>query len=88
MRFAWLKEQSVEEKSVHQGCLHPFTILRAVYNLVFWIFLLPLLPFIDNSTGFVAFTVVIGVRLVMNLYVNNILKPKPHEFETFPFRIP
>jgi hypothetical protein len=41
----------------------------------------------EYSTGFIAFTVIIFVRLGANLYTNHILK-QPEQFESFPFRLP
>jgi len=88
MRFAWLRKNSANYVSVKQGRTHPLTLIRMAYNAVFWIFLLPFLTTtIDYSTGFIAFTVVIIVRLVLNLYTNHVLK-QPEQFESFPFRIP
>jgi hypothetical protein len=43
---------------------------------------------IDYKTGFVAFTIVIFVRLVLNLYTNNVLDLTPEQFARYPFRIP
>jgi len=43
---------------------------------------------VDYGTGFIAFSVIILVRLGLNLYTNNILKLTPEQFESFPFRIP
>jgi len=68
--------------------MHPLALIRKAYNLAFWIFLLPFLTMIDYSTGFILFTVIIGIRLVLNLYTNNILDLTPEQFETYPFRIP
>ena len=56
--------------------------------LIFWIFLIPFFTAVDYSTGFIVFTVIIGIRLVLNLYTNNVLDLKPEEYEAFPFRIP
>ena len=86
MRFAWLRENSPEYVSVKQGCTHPFALIRMAYNAVFWIFLLPFVTTIDYRTGFIAFTVVIFVRLGLNLYTNNVARFKPEQFESFPFR--
>jgi hypothetical protein len=89
MRFAWLRKNSANYVSVKQGFTHPLALIRKAYNAVFWIFLLPFLTTtIDYSTGFMAFTVVIIVRLVLNLYTNNALKLTPEQFESFPFRLP
>ncbi len=88
MRFVWLREQSHNQISVKQGYLHPLALIRLAYNAVFWVFLLPLTPFMDVPTGFVAFTIVIAVRLVLNLYTNNFLNLTPEQFQRFPFRIP
>jgi uncharacterized membrane protein len=88
MRFAWLKENSADYESVKQAITHPLALIRRAYNWVFWIFLLPFFTRIDYSTGFIAFTVVILVRLVLNLYTNNFLKLTPEEYDSYPFRIP
>ena len=89
MRFAWLRENQANYEAVKQASTHPLALIRTAYNLVFWIFLLPFLfSTIDYGTGFIAFTVVIFVRLVLNLYTNNFLNPTPEQYERFPFRIP
>jgi hypothetical protein len=88
MRFAWLKENSANYVSVKQGFTHPLALIRKVYNAAFWVFLVPFFTAVDYSTGFIAFTVIILVRLGLNLYTNNILKPTPAEFESLPFRLP
>ncbi len=88
-RFAWLRDHSDDYVSIKQGYTHPLALIRLAYNAVFWIFLLPFLfSTIDYSTGFIAFTIVIFVRLVLNLYTNNVAKLKPEQYESFPFRIP
>jgi hypothetical protein len=87
MRFAWLRENSANQEPVKQGCAHPLALVRAAYNLVFWVFLLPFFTAMEYSTGFVLFTVIIFVRLGLNLYANHVLK-QPEQYERFPFRIP
>ena len=87
MRFAWLRENSADYVSVTQGFTHPLALIRKAYNAVFWIFLLPFFTTMEYGTGFIAFTVVIFVRLGANLYVN-LTKFKPEQFDSFPFRIP
>ena len=42
----------------------------------------------EYSTGFVIFTVIILIRLSLNLYTNNALKLTPEQFDSYPFRIP
>ena len=86
MRFAWLRENSADYESVNQGCTHPLALIRKAYNAVFWIFLLPFFTSMNYSTGFVAFAVIILVRLGANLYTNNALEMTPEQFERFPFR--
>jgi len=86
MRFAWLKENSAEDDSIEQVSAYPATIIRKIYNAVFWIFLLPLLTLIEYRTGFIIFTINIFIRLSANLYVN-IRDLGPNEFEQFPLRI-
>ncbi len=87
MRFAWLRENSANTIPVQQGYLHPLSLIRFAYNVVFWIFLLPFFTSMEYSTGFIAFSVIILVRLLLNLYTNHVLK-QPDEYESFPFRIP
>jgi len=86
MRFAWLRKNSADYVSVKQRSTHPLTLIRKAYNAAYWIFLLPFLTIIDYSTGFIAFAVIILVRLGANLYVN-ILNLNPEQFDSFPFRI-
>ena len=40
------------------------------------------------GVGFIAFTIVILVRLSLNLYTNNLLEQTPERYDSFPFRIP
>jgi len=91
MRFAWLRKNSVNmnNKSVKQASTHPLALIRTAYNLAFWVFLLPFLfSTIDYSTGFILFTIVILVRLLLNLYTNNLIDLTPEQYESYPFRIP
>jgi hypothetical protein len=88
MRFAWLRENSADYAPVKQGFAHPLSLIRKAYNAAFWVFLPPFFTAIDYSTGFVAFAVIIFVRLSVNLYTNNLLKPTPQQFESFPLRLP
>ena len=87
MRFAWLKENSADYASVKQGCTHPLALIRTAYNVAFWIFLVPFFTAIEYSTGFIVYTVIIAIRLGLNLYTNNILDLTPEQFESYPFRI-
>jgi hypothetical protein len=89
MRFAWLQKNSASPELAEQAASHPLSLIRKAYNAVFWIFLLPFIfTAIDYGTGFIAFTVVIFARLIVVLYMNNILDLTPQEYETYPFRIP
>jgi hypothetical protein len=88
MRFAWLRENSADYDSVKQGFTHPLALIRKAYNAAFWIFLLPFFTIIDYSTGFLAFTAIIAIRLGLNLYTNNVLELTPQQYDSFPFRIP
>ncbi len=89
MRFAWLRENSANYVAVEQERTHPLALIRIAYNAVFWIFLLPFLfTSIDYGTGFIAFSIVILVRLVLNLYTNNVLDLGPAQYDGYPFRIP
>jgi uncharacterized membrane protein (UPF0182 family) len=87
MRFAWLRENAADSSTTIQGQTNNFSLIRMAYNLAFWIFLIPFLSKrIDYSFGFIAFAIVIAVRLVLNLYTNNLLKQMPEQYERFPFR--
>jgi hypothetical protein len=87
MRFAWLRENAADSSTTIQGQTNKFSLIRMAYNLAFWVFLIPFLSKrIDYSFGFIAFAIVIAVRLVLNLYTNNLLKQMPEQYERFPFR--
>ena len=88
MRFAWLRGQSPHNNPARRPFTLALSLIHQLYNLVFWVFLLPFFTGMTFGTGFVLFSVVIGVRLVLNLYTNNLLKPTPQQFEAYPFRIP
>ena len=87
MRFAWLRENATDNVTVTQAFMHPLALIRKAYNAAFWVFLLPFFTQIADSTGFIAFTIVILVRLALNLYTNNFIELKPEQYESYPFRI-
>ena len=74
--------------AVKQASTHPLALIRMAYNAAFWIFLLPFFTAIDYGTGFIVFSIIIFVRLGINLYLNNVLKLNPEQYDSFPFRIP
>lgn len=88
VRFAWLRENSADYVSAQQAFMHPLALIRKAYNLVFWIFLVPFFTSMEYGTGFIVFTVIIAVRLGLNLYTNNMLNLTPAQYESYPFRIP
>jgi len=88
MRFAWLKQNSADYVAVKQAFTHPLSLIRKAYNLAFWIFLIPFFTAMEYSTGFIVFTVIILIRLGLNLYTNNVLDLTPEQYESYPFRIP
>ncbi len=88
MRYAWLRKNTPDHIPVEQAFFHPLAVIRKAYNLVFWIFLLPFFTRMDNGLGFILFSLVIGIRLVLSLYTNNIYKPTLEQYEAYPFRIP
>jgi len=59
-----------------------------VYNLAFWVFLIPFFTVVEDQVGFTAMAIVIGIRLVLNLVTNNLLDLTPEQFDRYPFRIP
>ena len=88
MRFAWIRENSDTPTESPQKWSHPLALIRMFYNLAFWVFLIPFFTVVEDRVGFLAMTVVIGVRLVLNLVTNNFLNLSPEEFDRYPFRIP
>jgi hypothetical protein len=88
MRFAWLRKNTTDYESAQQAFLHPLSLIRKAYNLAFWIFLLPFFTRLEYSTGFILFTIIIVIRLILNLCTNNIYKPTLEQYEAYPFRIP
>jgi hypothetical protein len=53
-----------------------------------WVFIIPFLfSAIDYGVGFIALTVIVLVRLVLNFYTNNFLSLTPAQFQRYPFRI-
>lgn len=87
MRFVWLRENSAAGDLVKQGFSSRLARMAFwAFNTVFWVFLLPFFTPMTYSTGFIAFTAIIFMRLAANLYSNNVLNPQ--QFESFPFRIP
>ena len=88
MRFAWLRKNSANDDFVKQEITHPITLIRFTYNVVFWIFLLPFFTAMAYGTGFILFTIIIFVRLGVNLYTNNVLDLTPEQFQSFPLRTP
>jgi hypothetical protein len=86
MRFAWLRQHTEDQSTVDQAFFHPLALLRKAYNLAFWVFLLPFFSLIPNQTGFLAFSIIIGVRLLLNLYTNNANNLTPQQYDAFPFR--
>lgn len=88
MRFAWIREKSDNSAPAPQKWSHPLALIRMLYNLAFWVFLIPFLTVVEDWVGFIAMTVVIGIRLVLNLVTNNLLDLTPEQFDEYPFRIP
>lgn len=84
MRLAWLRKNGMVGEPVSPERRLPLGLIRLVYNVAFWVFLLPFVTKIDYSIGFIMFAIVILLRLSANLYANNILKPE--QYESFPFR--
>ena len=88
MRFAWLRAKSPDTDLVRSASKPGSSLMRTLYNLAFWVFLLPFFTQMPESTAFILFSIVIGARSLLNLYTNNVFKPTPQQFEDYPFRIP
>jgi ABC-type enterobactin transport system permease subunit len=85
MRFAWLRKNAADQKSVKQSAANQLTV--TIYNLVWWVpIVLSIAKIIDYGAGFIAFTAITAIRLSANLYRNNTLTLK--QAERFPFRAP
>jgi hypothetical protein len=87
MRFAWLRKNKANYVSAKQGFAHPLALIRLAYNATFWVFLLPFFTTMAYGTGFITFTIIIFIRLALNLYTNNFLNLTPEQHEGYPFRI-
>jgi hypothetical protein len=82
MRFAWQRKKA-GQVSVKQSTTN--RLIHITYSVVFWIpIILPFTKVIDYNTGFIAFAVIVLVRAIANLYVNNVLKSEKAEY--FPLR--
>jgi len=60
---------------------------RFLYNLVFWVFLLPFLG-VDVGTAFALFTVVLAFRATANLWHNNGMEQTPEAYDRQWVRFP
>lgn len=87
MRFAWIRENSAKYVADKQSFTHPLSVIRTIYNIAFWVFLLPFFTTMAYSTGFITYAAVIFLRFCANLYTNNILNLTPEQHEKYPFRI-
>jgi hypothetical protein len=88
MRFVWLRKQVPNYVSHIQPITHPLGMIRALYNLVFWVILLPFVGVMSADVGFIAFASIILVRFVANLYANNLMAQTPQAYEAYPLRLP
>lgn len=83
MRFVWDKKRSGNRDKGQPGCATQ--LFRLFYNAA-W--LLPIVltynGTLDYTTGFAAFATVCIVRLIANLYANNVLNAQ--QFDAFLFR--
>ena len=86
-RFEWLRRNTEGYVPVKQSIAHPFALIRLLYNLVFWVFLLPFLTPMEYGTGFIAFGAVLLLRLTLHLISNNVLKLTVQQYDRSPFRI-
>jgi hypothetical protein len=85
MRFAWLREKTADPTSAEQSGISRFILVA--YNVVWWVpIVLPFPGVIDYGTGFIAFAAITFLRLVINLYRNNVLTLD--QAESFPLRQP
>ncbi|MCA9908086.1 MAG: hypothetical protein KC519_05500 [Anaerolineae bacterium] len=83
MRFVWLKKNGHIASTSKPGAA--YGLIRLIYNAVWWLpILLVLTGTIDYGAGFIGFFAVTVVRLIANLYRNNVLSLE--QAETFPFR--
>lgn len=88
MRFAWFRSKQDAYVSQIQKPPHPAWASRLLFNLAFWVFLLPLITPMSYGTGFVLFNGVLAFRVAVNLYTNNRMAQTPEAFDQAPFRIP
>lgn len=86
MRFAWQrKKRSPDQVSPDQSLAR--RVIFVGYNVVWWFpVVLPFFTSMEFGTGFIAFSVITGARLVANVYRNNALELE--QAEVFPLRSP
>ena len=85
MRYAWLRENSDNDKQLEQSGIS--RLVYVAYNVIWWIpILLSFLGVIDYRTGFITFFIITIIRAVANLYRINVLTPE--QAEIFPLRAP
>lgn len=87
-RFARLRETTPGSTSVAQRFPHPAAVSRFLYNLVFWVFLLPLVMDIPYAVVFVTYAVVLAVRAAINLWQNNGMEQTPEAYDRQWMRFP
>ena len=85
MRFAWLQKKSIIAAAGKQSLAN--RLILTVYNLAWWIpILLPFTKTISFRAGTLGFTAITVIRLIANLYRNNVLPLE--QAVNFPFRSP
>ncbi|MHC4597661.1 MAG: hypothetical protein ACYS47_01520 [Planctomycetota bacterium] len=85
VRFARLWKEKTGDVSFKESLVNRFVFVA--YNVAWWIPLpLPFIGTISYKAGFIFFAVITFVRLIANVYRNNLLTLE--RAVSFPFRIP
>ena len=85
MRFTWLWKKSTGNDTFNEKKFSKPVFIAC--NAIRWILIiLPFAKVINYNTGFIPFTIVTVVKLIANIYRDNV--PSPKQAVKFPFRIP
>ncbi|MDP6823264.1 MAG: hypothetical protein QF554_08225 [Dehalococcoidia bacterium] len=87
MRFAWQEKQSNDRLGSERVAGNAFKSIFVIYNIVWWIpIVFAFTPAMSYQAGFVSFLALTVLRLVANLYRNNVLGGE--RAINFPLRSP
>jgi hypothetical protein len=87
MRFAWQRQNSTDYVLKIKKTSGLTGLIMPAYNIIWWIpIILTFTRIIDYRTGFTFFLIITIIRLLANLFRNNVLTAE--QAERFPLRMP